>query len=211
MRIGIVSDVHGNVAGLTAALTRMGEVDLLLCAGDMIEEYRFVNEAVALLRDRGAVCVLGNHDLGMLAPHGERARTADHVDPELVAWLASRPRSVELDVEGKKLVMTHASPCPPHTQYVLPHTPEMRRIADVDADYVVIGHSHVQMVERIGDVLLINPGSVGQARDHRNGKRLSYAVLDTETDTVTIDDYTIDNDTIDEPVPTGSSAQMGAR
>ena len=62
----------------------MGDVDELLCAGDMVEEYRFSNETVALLRDRDARCVLGNHDLGFLGPHGERARAAAHVDHELV-------------------------------------------------------------------------------------------------------------------------------
>jgi predicted phosphodiesterase len=91
LRIGIVSDVHGNAAGLALALAldRMGEVDLLLCAGDRVEEYRFSNETVALLRDHDATCVLGNHDIGILAAHGHKARSAPHVDPSLVEWLAS--------------------------------------------------------------------------------------------------------------------------
>ncbi len=33
-----------------------------------------------MLRDRGARCVLGNHDVGLLSPHGERARNAPGVD-----------------------------------------------------------------------------------------------------------------------------------
>jgi predicted phosphodiesterase len=69
MRIGIVSDIHGNVAGLSCALERMGDVDGLLCAGDMVEEFRFSNEVVGTLRDRGARCVKGNHDIGMFAAH----------------------------------------------------------------------------------------------------------------------------------------------
>jgi putative phosphoesterase len=189
--IGIVSDIHGNVEGLECALERMGDVDELLCAGDLVEEFRFVNEAVALVRDSGAHCVLGNHDLGLLGAHGQRARNADHVDQSLVEWLAEQPLSIELDVEGKKLLMTHASPCAPYTQYVLPGSPEVKRIGDIEADYVVIGHSHKQMVERVGRPLVINPGSVGQARDHSNGKRLSYAVLDVTADTVSFDDYLV--------------------
>jgi len=192
MRIGIVSDVHGNARGLTAALERMGDVDELLCAGDVVEEFRFENEAVQLLRDRGARCVLGNHDIGLLSAHGARARGAPHVRPELVEYLGAQPRSIDVIVDGQRLVMTHASPCPPHTQYVWPQSPELKRIAEVDADYVVIGHTHRQLVERVGRPLVINPGSVGQARDPSNGRRLSYAVLDTETGTVQIDDYTVD-------------------
>jgi putative phosphoesterase len=194
VRIGIVSDVHGNAAGLSAALQRMGDVDELLCAGDVVEEFRFSNESVALLRDRGARCVLGNHDIGFLGPHGARARAAKGVDASLVAWLAEQPTSIELTIGAKRLLMTHASPCAPHTQYVLPQSAELKRIADVDADIVIIGHTHKQMVARVGRPLVVNPGSVGQARDHSNGKQLSYAVLDTATEHVEIDDYLITHD-----------------
>ena len=54
MRIGIVSDIHGNARGLALALERMGTVDELLCAGDMVEEFRFSNKTVEILRDRDA-------------------------------------------------------------------------------------------------------------------------------------------------------------
>jgi predicted phosphodiesterase len=81
---------------------------------------------------------------------------------------------------------------------VLPHTKELARIAEVDADVVMIGHSHKQMVVRVGRPLVINPGSAGQARDHANGKRLSYAVLELGGGAVHADDVTIDNYTVDE-------------
>jgi putative phosphoesterase len=189
MRIGIVSDIHGNAVGLARALELIGDTDLLLCAGDIVEEFRFSNETVDLLREHDVKCVLGNHDLGLLAPHGERARTAAHVDRSLVDWLASHPLQYELDIDGKRLLMTHASPCPPHTQYVVAHTPELRRIKGVEADWVIIGHTHHQMVQRVGRPLVINPGSVGQARDPHNGRRLSFAVLETATDHVHIENY----------------------
>lgn len=191
MRIGIVSDVHGNVDGLALAIERMGDVDELLCAGDIVEEYRFTNEVLELLADRGARCVQGNHDMGLLSAHGQRAREASHVRPELVSYLGEQPLTVDVTVDGKRLIMTHASPCEPHSQYVFSHSPELKRLADVEADYIVLGHTHAQMVERVGRPLVINPGSVGQARDHSNGRQLSYAVLDTTTDEVVIDDYKI--------------------
>lgn len=189
MRIGIVSDVHANALGLASALERMGDVDLLLCAGDMVEEFRFSSEALQMLRDRDALCVLGNHDIGLLSPHGQRARSGDHVDPVLLQWLADQPKSVELNVCGKQLLMTHASPIQPYTQYVFPHSPEMKKMRDIEADYIILGHTHAQMSHRVGRALVVNPGSVGQARDHTNGKQLSYAVLDTDTDEVVFDNY----------------------
>jgi predicted phosphodiesterase len=74
---------------------------------------------------------------------------------------------------------------------VLPQSPELKRIAEVEADYVLIGHTHKQMVSRVGTPLVVNPGSVGQGRDHSNGRKLSYAVLDATTGEVTFDDYTV--------------------
>ena len=47
LKIGIVSDVHCNHAGLLQALELLGDVDELICLGDSIYEYRFSNEVVA--------------------------------------------------------------------------------------------------------------------------------------------------------------------
>jgi putative phosphoesterase len=189
VRVGIVSDLHSNAAGLAAALERMGDVDALLCAGDMVEDYRFSNEVVELLRDRDARCVLGNHDLGLLSPHGRRAREAAHVRAANVDWLGGHPLRLDLQLGGMRIVLTHASPCDPGTQYVWRHSPELMRIAEVDADVVILGHTHSRMAERVGRVLVVNPGSAGDARDPGNGRRFSYAVLDTGSGEVTFDDY----------------------
>ncbi|MBT7941892.1 MAG: hypothetical protein HN719_00895, partial [Alphaproteobacteria bacterium] len=60
MKLGIVSDLHCNIDGLFQALEIMGQVDELLCLGDSIYEYRFSNEVVALLKERGAHVIQGN-------------------------------------------------------------------------------------------------------------------------------------------------------
>jgi len=38
-------------------------------------------------------------------------------------------------------------------------------------------------------VLVINPGSAGEARDQANGQQLSYAMLDTVTEEVIVTNY----------------------
>lgn len=186
-----MSDVHGNAEGLTCALERMGEVDMLWCAGDMVEEYRFCNDTIEILRDRNAVCVLGNHDLGMLAPHGDRARRAAHVNSENIDWLSSLPLSVEMILDGKKVVMHHASPLPPHNQYVFAFSPAMQKLRGFDADFLILGHTHRTNVTHYGDLTIINPGSCGQGRDLANDKRLSYAILDTSSGNVEFDEFHI--------------------
>jgi len=73
VRVGIVSDIHCNAAGLMQALALMGDIDELICLGDSIYEYRFSNEVVRLLRDRAAQVIVGNHEEQFFGPLGARA------------------------------------------------------------------------------------------------------------------------------------------
>ncbi|MBV8089988.1 MAG: metallophosphoesterase family protein, partial [Alphaproteobacteria bacterium] len=76
MKVGIISDLHCNSAGLARACEIMGDVDELICLGDSIWEYRFSNAIVRMLRERGAHTILGNHEEGFFGPQGARARAA---------------------------------------------------------------------------------------------------------------------------------------
>jgi|GEM_PF-3859215 hypothetical protein len=49
----------------------------------------------------------------------------------------------------------------------------------VDADYVIVGHSHIPFSLTFKNIKVFNPGSVGQPRD--GDPRASYAILDLET------------------------------
>ena len=189
MKLGIVSDLHCNAAGLRYALGLMGEIDELICLGDSIYEYRFSNEVVRLLKDREAQVILGNHEEYFFGPQGARARARDGVDPGLAGWLARRPHRHELKVGGKRLLLVHSTPWEPRGTYVHPGSSLLARFAEAEADIVFYGHTHQQLVRRVGKVLVINPGSAGEARDHRNGRQLSCAVLDTDTEEVEVIDF----------------------
>jgi len=189
MKIGIVSDVHCNERGLRHALDLIGDADELICLGDSIYEFRFSNEVVRILQDRRAQVILGNHEEGFFGPHGVRARAADWIDHALLRWLAERPHRMTLDIGGKTLLLVHSTPWEPRGTYVFPHSAELDRFAEADADFVLYGHTHHQLVRRLGKMLVINPGSAGDARDQGNGRQLSCAVLDTATEEVVITDF----------------------
>jgi len=189
VKIGIVSDLHCNQKGLLQALDIIGDVDELICLGDSIFEYRFSNAVVRILKERGAHTILGNHEEGFLSPHGARARAADWIEPSLLGWIAERPHRLSLDIGGKKLLLVHSTPWEPRGTYVYPHSSLLERFAEADADFVLYGHTHHQLVRRIGRVLVINPGSAGDARDSANERQLSCAVLDTTTEEVVITDF----------------------
>jgi diadenosine tetraphosphatase ApaH/serine/threonine PP2A family protein phosphatase len=66
-------------------------------------------------------------------------------------------------------------------------------IEPVEAEFIVVGHSHIPMNKKLGNLSIINPGSVGQPRD--GDTRASCAVFDTEngeTEFIRLD-YNIDS------------------
>ncbi len=189
MKLGIVSDLHCNIDGLTRALEIMGPIDELLCLGDSIFEYRFSNEVVALLKARGAHVIQGNHEEVFLGPQGARARERASIDRALLQWLAERPARIELDIGGKKVLMVHSTPWEPRGTYVYPHSRQLARFGEAEADIVLYGHTHQQLVRRIDGRLVVNPGSAGDGRDHNNDRQLSCAVLDTVSEEVVITNF----------------------
>ncbi|MCJ7633960.1 metallophosphatase family protein, partial [Candidatus Bathyarchaeota archaeon] len=68
MNIGLIADVHGNVYGLNACVRDLFKrrVELILCAGDVVGYYPFVNEAISLLMKWNVITILGNHDVYLL-------------------------------------------------------------------------------------------------------------------------------------------------
>jgi putative phosphoesterase len=189
VKIGIVADIHCNHEALRIALECMGTVDELLCVGDAIYQFRFSNEVMELLQQRGARYILGNHERILLGTWGERARSLPTVRRENLKYMASQSYHLEAQVDGKKLVMAHGSPFDPPDEYIYPNSPALGRLAQIDADYIILGHTHYHMAAPVGRALVINPGSCGEARDHRNGFRLSWAMLDTETEEVAFDHF----------------------
>ena len=189
MKLGIVSDLHCNIKGLDRALELMGEVDQILCLGDTIYEYRFSNEVISRLIEIGARTIQGNHEETFLGPMGARARARERIDPDLMHWLSERPHRMELECDGKTVLMVHSTPWEPRGTYVYRHSLELERFGEADAHFVLFGHTHQQVVHRAGDLVVVNPGSAGDARDPDNGRLLSCAILDTVTEDAQIIDF----------------------
>ena len=189
VKLGIVSDIHCNLAGLEAALAAMGPVDVLLCLGDAIDRFRFSNAVIGRLRALGAQLILGNHEEIFLSEAGLPARARAEVDAQLVEYLAAQPPRRMLNFDGRKVLMVHSTPWEPRGAYIYPHSPKLARFAEAGADFVLYGHTHAPLIRRIGGVLVINPGSAGDGRDTGHGRHLSCAVLDPGTGEARLIDY----------------------
>jgi len=178
MLIGIVSDLHGNALALLRAMELIGAVDEWVCLGDSIREYRFSNEVVALLRQRGFTTIQGNHEQIFYSPVGARSRAAPWIDPELMGWLAVQPNRRVLHREGKEILLVHSTPWPSDGRYVCAHDRDFHRFGETTADIVLYGHTHEPVVTRVGHSLVVNPGSTGESRLRNETLQMSCAVLD---------------------------------
>ena len=206
MRIAIVSDLHGNRHAFEAVLDAIdaSECEELWCLGDLVGYGADPDACVALARENAAICLAGNHDLGVRGslPLEEFSRgaalaaswTRDHIHPETLAYLE---RLEPVRVDGQ-VALYHASPRDPVWEYVL--SPLQAELClDVQAHRVsLIGHSHVALSfsrfsgspatgqTRTADEdldlqqgeWLVNPGSVGQPRD--GDPRAAWLELDID-------------------------------
>lgn len=180
MKLGVISDVHGNVEALDWALAELEPaVDMILLAGDAMHEYRFCNEVVEAARRWDMVYVLGNHELSLLGPGGERARAAPTVKQGNLDFLSTVPTRWEEALDGQRVGMVHGSPWEPHSEYLVAGNETLRRAGDLGLDILILGHTHVPMVMRVGGTLVVNPGSLGESREMSARDLVSYAVVDT--------------------------------
>lgn len=99
MRILILSNVHANFHALEAVMESAPEHEAPLCLGDVVGYGALPNQCCDLLRERGALCLSGNHDAAigghdLLERMNALAQFSNHwtrtvLSAENRAWLAS--------------------------------------------------------------------------------------------------------------------------
>ena len=186
MKIGLIADPHSNLAAFKAVIEDMPRVGQIICVGDLVGYAAEPNEVVNLAKSKRIKVVMGNHDYAAVTrdvrgfnPIAAQAAlwTADNLSEENLKFLSNLPTHLKLSLK-QKLYVVHGSPRDPINEYVFPDYPnrELAQIVEgVDAEVVVLGHTHVPMKRMIVGKLIVNPGSVGQPRDR--DPRASYVVL----------------------------------
>lgn len=184
VRLGIISDAHGNAAGLSLCLDflRSLSVDRIIFLGDAVGYFPQGAEVCRLLEQAEALCLKGNHEAMLF---GELALTRE---TESVARIERFSRGLPdgwqkqvkkngarltLEIDEQRLLLVHGSPQDPLQGYV--HDPA-ELAESYDADAVIMGHTHRPFVHKPNGCLFLNPGSCGLPRDC--GDLLSLAVLE---------------------------------
>ena len=206
MRVAVISDVHSNLQALEAVLEHAGTtgIDELWCLGDIVGYGAKPSECLALVRERTAICLGGNHDLvvsGALdidqftSDAGVAARwTRSVLSEDELEFLA------QLSPKGERagVSLFHGSIRDPVWEYVLTADVAEASLEAQTTDLALVGHSHVQLAlalvkagleggkaepdqeVTLAGKQLLNPGSVGQPRDR--DPRAAWLLLDTEAE-----------------------------
>jgi diadenosine tetraphosphatase ApaH/serine/threonine PP2A family protein phosphatase len=173
--------------------------DEIWCLGDLVGYGPRPNECCSLVRERADVCLIGNHDLGVLgridldvfSPDAAVSAgwTAGVLEPQARTYLDSLPSNAVREGVG----LFHGSPRDPVWEYVLSPAVALAALAGTEEEVVLVGHSHVALsfgwekrflglapegteLGLAGERRLLNPGSVGQPRD--GDPRAAWLLLD---------------------------------
>jgi putative phosphoesterase len=178
MRIGLISDIHGNLPALEAVLEKLDAeaIDRLVCLGD-VAVGPWPSDTVKRVATLDGACIVGNWDAWMLdgvPPCGDSDACrkllemgsfwAEQLDKDDLAFMRLAAPELRLEIDGgKHLVFFHGSPRS-YNEPILAATPTeelTHMLRGLDAPIIGVGHTHVQMVRRLPFTLIVNPGSVG--------------------------------------------------
>ena len=181
MRIALLSDIHANLAALEAvrADVRQAAVDQIVFLGDAATLGPHPNEVVELLRELKCSCVLGNHESYqrnlthfLQEEHAEWVKesiawSVSQLSPQNLAFLETFQPHVEIRLDAQTssptLLCVHGSPAS-FNDMILAAAPAHELdelLVDQTAAVLACGHTHVPLVRRHRETLIVNAGSVG--------------------------------------------------
>lgn len=209
MRIAIVADLHANLEAATAVFSEIDRrgIDRIFCLGDLTGYNANPNEVLDLVRERNIPTLMGNHDAavcGLEDPWFFRAAAkkaiewqAEVLRDEHRQWLIRAPEQM---VFNRICLGVHGSPSS-RDDYIIDWLDAMRQVEFLNGRDIRIcffGHSHrptfysekgngndiptdTPLSIRPGMRYFINPGAVGQPRDHDS--RAAFGIYDSEQST----------------------------
>jgi diadenosine tetraphosphatase ApaH/serine/threonine PP2A family protein phosphatase len=201
MRILVFSDVHANLPALEAVLKAAAPFDAAWFLGDLVGYGPDANEVVERIQTLpNLVSVIGNHDAAVLgqielASFNREARasivwTQSVITPENRRYLESLREKVVMET----VTLAHGSPRSPIWEYLLDAQNAYENFAYFETPLCFVGHTHIPVVyywmgenrpvewrplgdddgPRASEKMIVNPGSVGQPRNH--DPRAAYAI-----------------------------------
>lgn len=215
MRIGLISDIHGNLVALETVLYELDQesIDQIICLGDVAAIGPQPREVIDRLHTLNCPIILGNTDAWLLTPPQVKPELSEDVSImyEITSWgseqLSQANRAFvstfsptltfPLD-EEKNLSCYHGSPRSfDDVIAAITSDVEVKRMLDgFSATIFAGGHTHIQMLRRYKDAYIVNVGSIGLPGVNAGSPELpmnhqvhwaEYGVLSVERGRLSID------------------------
>ena len=186
MKIVILGDIHGNIGALKAtySVAIALRAEKIYHLGDLGGYAPFANEVVDFLIEHGIEGVQGNYDETVandyehcgckyedpfqaeMAAQGF-AWTKKHTSQKSKDYMKKLPREIRLAVDGKKVIIFHASPKKNNLYWYEDRADKffIEMAEKVDADLFIYGHTHRPYRKDLAGRIFINAGSVGKPKD----------------------------------------------
>jgi putative phosphoesterase len=195
MLIAVLSDIHGNLPALKAAVieAKTRGAKQIICAGDIVGYGPFPNEVCEYLKTNEIRSISGNYDIKVLdaIKYGKSSiESLQRKKRELVMWTAKhlgkpaqrflRGLPVSLKEElpgGRTLLVVHGSQISNEDDIYPSITPKglETKLKNTRPDILVCGHTHIPFVKKVSGMLVVNCGSTGQSVD--GDPSPSYAII----------------------------------
>ena len=189
MKIAALYDIHGNLPALHALLGELKEVqpDLIVVGGDIVSGPMPVQTLQRLFQlgdhvrsirgnaDREVVMAFDGQPLSPALPEEVREVaqwTAGQLTRSQRDFLAALPQQLVLEVESLgRVLFCHATVRSDEEIFTSITLQERLDIifSHVEQETVVCGHTHMQFERRVGNLRILNAGSVGMPYADRPG------------------------------------------
>src|SRR5271167_4725820 len=163
--LALIGDIHARLDALTAVLDAIAAAGIPagLCTGDVVMRGPEPAACLARIRELGWPTVAGNTDRKVAAGRprppshpasrrvGSRSWTYRELDRTDRAWLRGLPELVRLSFGAARVVMVHGDILPHPITAATPDRIVERQLLKLEADVLVLGHTHVAMVRTVAD------------------------------------------------------------
>ncbi|MDA0169084.1 metallophosphatase family protein [Solirubrobacter taibaiensis] len=194
--VAVITDIHGNLPALQAALARIDElgIETIYCGGDLVGYGPHPDEVCALIAERAIPTIYGNYDYAIgrdlddcgcayITPEdrelGQRSVewTLANTGQASKDFMRELPFDLHFQVGATDVHLVHGSPRKVN-EYLFEDKPARlyERLATAETDEVLVfGHTHKPWVHEYGGVRFVNCGSVGKPKD--GDPRGAFAIL----------------------------------
>ncbi len=187
MRILVLADIHSNWPALAAV---QEPFDACLFIGDLVDYGTDPVPCINWVRKYATASVRGNHDHAVAQRIPVKKSSGLHrlaaatrplhwkvLNGLHMKYLTRLPVTRKLTLDDKRFYLVHATPRDPFDEYLREDKSAWEsRLSGIDADFVLVGHTHIPFALQLDGPMVINPGSIGQPRD--GDPRAAYAIIE---------------------------------